>query len=165
MRGLSIVLIAITTVAVVGCASGKLAPDATPDASTIDAMPDACVPATETCNGKDDDCDGKVDEEFTTLGTDCTEGTGACTVTGKPVCTADGTGVEASKKAGDGTDEKCDGIDNDCDGKTDEDFALGTPCDGPDADLCAEGVIACNGAGGTMCTDSSGDNLETCNVM
>lgn len=43
------------------------ATDATPDAS-VDASSDAsadaatCTPATETCNGRDDDCDGVIDE-------------------------------------------------------------------------------------------------------
>ena len=44
--------------------------------------------------------------------------------------------------------ERCDGIDNDCSGGTDEPFVgLGEPCDGPDVDLCQNGIRVCLGDG------------------
>src|SRR4051812_14659251 len=59
--------------------------------------------------------------------------------------------------------EQCDGQDNDCDGHVDEDFHVGMPCDGGDADQCAEGVIACVSPVMAACTDSTGDSIELCN--
>jgi hypothetical protein len=38
---------------------------------------------------------------------------------------------------------------------------VGTPCDGPDADECAEGVMQCVG-GHLSCDDTTGDTLEVC---
>ena len=66
-----------------------------------------------------------------------------------------------------GNIEYCDGIDNDCDTLTDDgstDPLLGSPCDGPDADLCTEGVHECN-AGTLSCTDNTGDNLDLCDGL
>ncbi len=60
--------------------------------------------------------------------------------------------------------ETCDGLDNNCDGVPDDGFPVGDPCDGPDADLCPEGVFVCNAAGdGVDCTDLTGDDVEVCN--
>ena len=48
----------------------------------------------ELCNNQDDDCDSKVDEDFPTKGSNCNNGLeGACLVTGKLGCRADGAGV------------------------------------------------------------------------
>ncbi|MFH1434524.1 MAG: hypothetical protein ABIJ56_02290 [Pseudomonadota bacterium] len=52
--------------------------------------------------------------------------------------------------------EECNGRDDDCDGAIDEDFGLGLPCDGPDADLCLDDVMTCDG-----CTTGP-DMVETC---
>ena len=149
---------------VAACAQGenKTSVDATP---IIDAyVPDACVPQTEVCNGKDDDCDAKTDEGFVGLGDTCSAGVGACTASGHLVCKADGTAVVCDAQPGDMTTEKCDTIDNDCDSKTDEEFMLGTLCDGGDADLCSEGMIVCDATGGTMCSDATDDSVEMCNA-
>jgi len=95
-------------------------------------FPAGCGP--ETCNGRDDDCDGQTDEgegDDPLTGT-CysgppgTRGVGLCAA-GTRTCdqgqwtACDGEAVPAA--------EECDGADNDCDGVTDEEIA---PRVGPD---------------------------------
>jgi hypothetical protein len=75
----------------------------------------AAVPATESCNGVDDDCNGIVDEE---LGeTPC--GLGICAHT-VDFCLA-GVVQECDPIEG-SAEEDCNGLDDDCDGESDEDF-------------------------------------------
>ncbi|HVK76559.1 MAG TPA: MopE-related protein [Kofleriaceae bacterium] len=84
---------------------------------------------------------------------------------------ADAGDVDAADAAIDAVDacvpgpELCNATDDDCDGRTDEGLDLGTMCDGPDADQCAEGMVVCNGAGATTCSDDSGDAVEICNAL
>lgn len=102
--------------------ASHLAPDATPDARALDAfvpdafVPDACAPVAETCDGRDDDCDGRVDEAFP-VGMPCSLGLGACARTGTFDCTADGTGTQCNAVAGAPERELCgNGVDEDCNG-------------------------------------------------
>jgi len=62
-------------------------------------------------------------------------------------------------------DEQCNGIDDDCDGATDEGFAVGEACDGPDSDECANGTTTCTSDGsGTECVNEDPEGIvETCN--
>jgi hypothetical protein len=73
------------------------------------------------CDGKDNDCDGNIDEAFPALGMSCEVGIGACKVAGTRVCNAAGTSlvcnVDNPKEPG---EEVCNGIDDDCDGMIDE---------------------------------------------
>ncbi|MCO4763364.1 MAG: N-acetylmuramoyl-L-alanine amidase [Myxococcales bacterium] len=73
----------------------------------------------ETCDGFDDDCDGKTDEDFG-LGGACTAGKGECKTNGTLKCAVGGASATCSAAVPQGKTEVCDGLDNDCDGKTDE---------------------------------------------
>ena len=133
------------------------------DAATIDT-PDACVAVDELCNDKDDDCDGKVDETFMAMkGTACTAGTGQCATSGMMTCVSDA--LACSATAGTPSSETCDAVDNDCDAKTDEDFLVGTACDGADADTCKDGMVVCDGPTATRCTDMPGSSAEVCDAI
>ncbi len=118
----------------------------------------------ELCNGNDDDCnpataDG-ADESWlgdACDGTDsdfCAEGNFYCSSGSKLCSDTSGNNVEI-----------CNGIDDDCDPSSadgaDESW-LGNSCDGPDSDLCTEGISVCSG-GNQTCTDTTGNNLELCN--
>jgi hypothetical protein len=97
------------------------------DAGAPDAAPaPGCTPAgPERCNGRDDDCDGHVDETFPELGEACQSGRGACRAAGVFACSDDGATANCRVAAPIApTDEVCDGVDNDCDGQTDEDTDL-----------------------------------------
>jgi hypothetical protein len=131
-------------------------------ATTADAAPhaDACLPAPETCDERDEDCDDLVDEGFDLLadpnhcgacgnaclyphafGT-CSAGTcvqGDCVPGFVDLDGDPGTGCEYFCIPTSGGVEGCDGVDNDCDGATDEGFTL-------DSD------VANCGACGNVCT-------------
>ena len=84
------------------------------------------VSADEFCDGKDNDCDGKIDEELESGPCPVSNEHGTCEgqtqcVEGQIICL----GAEAEP-------EICDGVDNDCDGSIDGDGAVlcddGNPC-------------------------------------
>ncbi|MEE4363855.1 MAG: MopE-related protein, partial [Desulfotignum sp.] len=119
--------------------------------------------APELCDGKDNDCnpataDGSGESWYGTAcdGPDtdlCKEGILTCSG-GQQICT-DNTGNNI---------EICDGLDNDCNPATADGSGeswYGTACDGPDTDLCKEGILTCSG-GQQICTDNTGNNIEFC---
>ena len=141
---------------------------ATGDGGVIDANPNgdapdgnvdaedggACVQTpdpTEICDGKDNDCNGTIDDGVADVGTLCTNQVGECSggthqcVNGVPSCTRSA------------TPELCDNKDNDCNGLTDEgDPGGGAQC-GTNAgecvagsNRCINGAIQCVGAIGTV---------------
>ncbi len=132
----------------------------------------ACVgpiPAMETCNFADDDCDSSVDEGFPGLGQACTAGIGACTRYGSQRCNALGTGLECSAVAGAPVAELCNQVDDDCDSNTDETFTtLGMQCSAG-LGVCARyGTYVCSANGmGTQCSAVAGTNAtaEACNYL
>ncbi|MBM4398593.1 MAG: hypothetical protein FJ087_23270, partial [Deltaproteobacteria bacterium] len=108
----------------------------------------AAVPAPETCNGKDDNCDSLVDEAFPALGSPCSDGTGECLRTGKLSCRADGTGLACDATAAAPGTELCNAKDDDCDGLADEDWPeVGRPC--------TAGTGACTELGTWGCRDDA----------
>ena len=80
----------------------------------------APVPQTDLCDGKDNDCDGLVDEDFGLKGKPCDGGDEDLCMAGEFTCSSDGEKLVCSGDVP--FFEKCDGKDNDCDGAVDEDF-------------------------------------------
>jgi hypothetical protein len=120
-----------------------------------------CVPTgpDNNCNGVDEDCIGGPDDGYVPTPTAC--GTGVCAATGQMECQG---GVEVDTCTPGPQDEAmdmtCDGLDGDCDGAVDEDWT---------ADTCGFGVCqadeVCNGVGGVSCTPGSPTETPeaTCN--
>ena len=130
-----------------------------------DTDPDVNPDASETCNGIDDNCSAGVDEPWPTVGSACDGADADSCNDGTIICNEAGDGVVCD----DGPDtpggtEVCNGADDDCNGTADDPWAaqLGNPCDGPDADQCANGTWVCNGAGtGVTCSGDS-NIVEIC---
>ena len=101
------------------------------------------APGVEVCNGRDDDCDGQVDQANPGGGVACAPGgLGQC-----------GVGVVACREGALVCDpqfiaqaEVCDGFDNDCDGETDQ----GNPGGG---DVCDTGLEGACGLGAVTCVE------------
>ncbi|HEY2733495.1 MAG TPA: MopE-related protein, partial [Polyangiales bacterium] len=101
-------------------------------------------------NGKDDDCDLRVDEDVTPATNDCLQ-VGVCAGT-VPTCSS-GKFVCRYPTTYEETETLCDGLDNDCNGKVDESFKdLGTSCQTGIGACRVTGTYKCNGAGdGLIC--------------
>jgi hypothetical protein len=121
----------------------------------------------EACNGVDDNCDGHVDEGMTLKDSTCKQ-TGLCNATNvKAICSGAKwiCGYNAVEGYQGDTEVLCNGIDDDCDGKTDDEFAIGEACDGPDTDLCKNGKFVCGDDKlGSVCGAETEVNIvESCN--
>jgi len=137
--------------------------------------------AIERCNGRDDDCNGVIDDgpavgpsipgdlgsAEVRAGDPCGSSEGTCRP-GRWACvhyTTLGQRMEClggiAPRA-----ERCNGLDDDCDGRTDEDFVFPEgPCDGEDADLCPNGRFVCHPDGrGVFCEEppEQRDRMEVC---
>ena len=137
------------------------------------------LPGKEICNGKDDDCDGRVDNkpgEGTPLVQECysgkqgTKGVGECKP-GQQVCNSGSWDPTCTGEALPGT-ETCNGKDDDCDGKTDNVAGSADPL----TQECYTGATGTKGVGeckagkqscvgGTWQVDSGGKPVCTGQVV
>ncbi|MBL4636246.1 MAG: DUF4114 domain-containing protein, partial [Kofleriaceae bacterium] len=138
----------------------------------VDGLTPPCIPNAEICDGLDNDCDGLIDEldpdllgvgdscQCDGISLTCADGPtfGICQ-DGATVCNS---GVIECTSTTGPSSEICDGLDNDCNNSIDDSPAgIGIACDGPDADLCPEGLTICQN-GGLGCSDNTGPNEELC---
>lgn len=128
------------------------------------------LPQTESCNGKDDDCDGKTDEQINCTcidgsQQDCGINVGACKK-----------GIQECKNGAWGacmgnitpTTEICDNIDNNCDGQIDNVLNLGKPCTTTYPGICNGGIFHCDlSTRSLICKPNLLPNAraETCNNL
>ncbi len=123
----------------------------------------ACTPAspaTETCNGRDDDCNGTVDEGDPGGGGSCGSDVGICT-TGTDHCMG---GTIVCQGATGPTAETCDGLDNNCNGTVDEGNPDGGRVCGSSTGTCETGREVCTG-GALVCTGATGAGTEVCDGL
>ncbi|MFO0682342.1 MAG: VCBS repeat domain-containing M23 family metallopeptidase [Sandaracinus sp.] len=117
---------------------------------------DRCSPSGESCNGVDDDCDGRTDEDLRRgCGTDvgeCVSGISSCS--GGRWGSCDG---EVPPR-----EEDCNGRDDDCDGSSDE--SLVRRC-GTDVGECVSGTQRCESTAWTACEGSIVPVPERCDRL
>ncbi len=114
----------------------------------------SCVPATEVCDGRDNDCDGQIDEGLGTLS--CGVGTCARTVN---ACV---NGVPQTCTPGAPTAEVCDGVDNNCNGTVDENNpGGGAACSTGKPGVCSVGTLTCTN-GALICQQTTQSSPEVC---
>jgi Notch-like protein len=115
-------------------------------------------PTTEVCNGRDDNCNGTIDDNPVDAGQPCGSSIGACRP-GVLTCTS---GALVCAGGAGPTIEQCDGVDNDCNGVVDDNVAgEGQPC-GSGMGTCNAGVTRCI-AGAMQCVGGTGGGTEVCN--
>jgi len=103
------------------------------------------MPGAETCNGKDDDCDGATDENNPGAGQACSTGVpGKCSA-GTTSCVG---GQLTCTQSAQPSAEICNGVDDDCDGLVDENNpGGGGNCNTGKPGACSAGINFClNGA-------------------
>ncbi|MBI5502632.1 MAG: SUMF1/EgtB/PvdO family nonheme iron enzyme [Deltaproteobacteria bacterium] len=121
-------------------------------------------PVAESCNNRDDDCDGATDDGNPGGGASCytgpagTSGRGICRP-GVLQCSAGTLSCVGQTLPG---TETCDGVDEDCDGTPDDGDPGGGAACGTGVGECVTGVNRCTG-GAIQCTGGTGPVAETCN--
>ena len=119
-------------------------------------------PSTEVCDGKDNNCNGMVDEGNPGGGVNCNTGLlGACA----PGTTACSAGSLVCNQNAQPTPEACDGVDNNCNGAVDEgNPGGGLTCSTGKPGVCAPGTTACQ-SGSIVCNENVAPSAEVCDGL
>jgi hypothetical protein len=114
-----------------------------------DTLPSYWDQLVEICKGKDNNCDGVINEGFF-WGETCIVGEGICESTGLNMCSADGLSTDCGAvEEGLPSDEICDDLDNDCNGNSDE------GCNDDNDDYCDSNMTVIGSP--TSCPSGGGD--------
>ena len=122
------------------------------------------APSGESCNNRDDDCDGQTDEGNPGGGGSCMTGQMGVCAAGTRTCQSGALNCVQNTAS---SAELCDGLDNDCNGAVDNGFNVGMACTSSNPGVCAPGTLRCNGTMATQCvsTVAPGSRTETCNNL
>ncbi len=118
-------------------------------------------PFEQTCDGKDNDCDGQTDESLDVAKNSCNL-QGVCQWGVAVTCAASKASCDYTHVLGyqNVTETVCDGLDNNCNGKTDEPEALDGSKAGCSVGVCAGKATASCAAGKWSCDTSAAVGYE-----
>jgi len=116
-------------------------------------------PTAETCDGKDNDCNGTVDDGNPGGGGSCSTGLPGVCSAGTQTCSGGSLKCVQNVQS---SAEVCDGKDNNCNGSTDEgNPGGGTSCNTGLLGVCAAGTTACTN-GAIKCNQNVQASTELC---
>jgi hypothetical protein len=116
-------------------------------------------PSPEVCDGKDNNCDGQVDEGSPGSGASCNTGKLGVCAAGVTACTG---GVLFCNQLVQSGPEVCDGLDNNCNGQVDEgNPGGGVACITGKLGVCSAGTTVCSG-GALVCNQNVQPSPEVC---
>jgi hypothetical protein len=119
-------------------------------------------PSAEICDGKDNDCNGQVDDGNPGGGIVCNSGKQGVCSPGTTACTG---GAIVCNQNVQPSAEVCDGLDNNCNGQVDEgNPGGGLACDTTKQGVCAAGTTACTG-GSIVCNQNVQPSAEVCDGL